>query len=820
MEGYSIDEAATILGVPTGRVWELLARGVLAGTQEDGGGMRVFLRGSPPVPGAVAGVPDPGERGTNGDAHGNGSPADAAFEASPFRELLTEFRHLTERYGQALLALGEARGEVAGLRARVELLEARLDLRLPGPAGWASAWTAPPPGVATELPAGEGAGPADEREPTFDAHEADARETDAAHAEGAPVDVPEVATATSAEQEIEIDDEPHATREGDVAEDVEQAKEKPRRHHRRRRGSPSAVTGIAEALARAEDPTSASLPGAEDAAEAIAAMRREIPTGSGVPFLVRGMEPGVPEAVDELSAPTAVAPSAELPAEELEATPARAPEPTDTGSMALQPAPGPESPSQDVAEPVSAEPPEPPEPTDRVEYSSEWDEPDWIAEEDLEGGWDATVATAPQAEEAAAEPPAEAGAAPIEAEAIEAQVSIVEEPMAEPEPRAPEMLTTEAEPEAEPPAPDMLLEEPAVAVEEVILPEAEPELELTADGASALDVQPDAPRVAGEAEARQIPEMAGWPPPPDEEIAAEMEMTASPSATDTADQSASDDYLLLYEPMGQVPASEPAPLPASKDDASSNRAETSDALEEELMWLGDEFRPSSTAWKGLGESTMPSPRPPIDEATTDASREDEELERLARLRGWDEGELAAIRSLLGDQGEASPQSQAPPVEATPHRADPGPAEEESPESPSTAPPSEVAEPMAPSASAGMRLPGAAELDAAFASLRGTPEPVPAASGTPDLEQPSTTPAEAEASGEAPTQDDAARAASAGAAEHPLPAPQGEPTVANPGIPPLAPRPAGPPRMSDEDWLRGRRGPAANAYRRLRRLFPG
>jgi hypothetical protein len=27
-------------------------------------------------------------------------------------------------------------------------------------------------------------------------------------------------------------------------------------------------------------------------------------------------------------------------------------------------------------------------------------------------------------------------------------------------------------------------------------------------------------------------------------------------------------------------------------------------------------------------------------------------------------------------------------------------------------------------------------------------------------------------------------------------------------------------MSDPQWLRGRRGPAATAYRRLRRLFPG
>ena len=34
MEGYSVTEAASILGVPTERVWELLARGVLAGAPE------------------------------------------------------------------------------------------------------------------------------------------------------------------------------------------------------------------------------------------------------------------------------------------------------------------------------------------------------------------------------------------------------------------------------------------------------------------------------------------------------------------------------------------------------------------------------------------------------------------------------------------------------------------------------------------------------------------------------------------------------------------------------------------------------------------
>ncbi|HTI29136.1 MAG TPA: hypothetical protein VL687_02070 [Methylomirabilota bacterium] len=125
MDGYSVQEAASVLGVAEGRVWELLARGVLLGTPE-GDSMRVFLK-SQPGPIANAGTRDEPQRTNgNGGSHGDG-------EASAFRELLTEFRNLTERYGQALLALGEARGEVAGLRSRVDQLEARLDLRLPPP---------------------------------------------------------------------------------------------------------------------------------------------------------------------------------------------------------------------------------------------------------------------------------------------------------------------------------------------------------------------------------------------------------------------------------------------------------------------------------------------------------------------------------------------------------------------------------------------------------------------------------------------------------------------------------------------------------------
>jgi hypothetical protein len=123
MDGYSVQEAASVLGVAEGRVWELLARGVILGTPE-GDSMRVFLKGQAAPIATTAAREEP-------RSNGNGGSHDSPAEASAFRELLTEFRNLTERYGQALLALGEARGEVAGLRSRVDLLEARLDVRMP-----------------------------------------------------------------------------------------------------------------------------------------------------------------------------------------------------------------------------------------------------------------------------------------------------------------------------------------------------------------------------------------------------------------------------------------------------------------------------------------------------------------------------------------------------------------------------------------------------------------------------------------------------------------------------------------------------------------
>ena len=193
-----------MLGVPEGRVWELLARGVLGGTP-DGDSMRVFLKASQEVaPSSRAAAASPREQGSA-----------MMGEASAFRELLTEFRNLTERYGQALLALGEARGEVAGLRSRIELLESRAGLRLTGSSREPIAWEPEP--VA----------------PTFQVPDV-------------PADLRQPATPASA-----------------AAEAAPRRRAKPTAVPRPARKAPAqrrAVAGIAEALARAEDPASPALP--------------------------------------------------------------------------------------------------------------------------------------------------------------------------------------------------------------------------------------------------------------------------------------------------------------------------------------------------------------------------------------------------------------------------------------------------------------------------------------------------------------------------------------------------------------------------------
>ena len=387
VEGYSVTDAASVLGVPTERVWELLARGVLTGAPDGESGMRVFLQARPAAPPTIEverpAAPPP--------------PRNPEPESSPFRELLTEFRNLTERYGQALLALGESRGEVASLRSRVDLLEARIDLRLPmsapspvpaEPAAPAAPWGDRQPPIQAISPSGE---PAAEERPVPVAASSD--EVDAEH--------------------------PPRRRRG--------------RSHRR------ATDDFAEALARAEDPSPAELPGAAEAGAAIAALReatavtvepdadavslpRELPAAEPLSVLEPLPEPEplpVPQPLPEpLPGPEPIVPAeAEAEAEaqpepesvpiaprtavsEAEPGPSAEAEPIDQAwpAEAAMPEveaapwpertspPGAEAEAESVAATGRTEGPEEAQaatPWDQDRYTSQIEEPDWMPEEPM-----------------------------------------------------------------------------------------------------------------------------------------------------------------------------------------------------------------------------------------------------------------------------------------------------------------------------------------------------------------------------------------------------------------------------------------------------
>jgi hypothetical protein len=367
MDGYTVEEAAEVLGIPQGRVWELIARGVLAGAAEGRADMRVFLKPAGGERPLATGDGGSRERSDEGDRGAS------AIEASPFRELLTEFRSLTERYGQALLALGEARGEVAALRSRVEVLEARMDMRLPLRAASTVAWEMPdryaaepaaqaeppvppqpgpmplhPPEASPEpVPGMEAEAPTAEPEPSPEQPaSAQPAEVDEAPAAGAPA--PELPTPSPADEPPEVPAVPRT----DAAEGGEaEASDQPRRWVS---GGRAAVAGLAEALARAEDPTLADLPGASDAAEALAALRRE----------TQAVAEPEPPPVDEFEG------ESQPPREAVE-----------------EPAP-PEA-EQAASAPPVAEPEEAPRPETTAEpqassvYSTEVVEPDWFADGDF-----------------------------------------------------------------------------------------------------------------------------------------------------------------------------------------------------------------------------------------------------------------------------------------------------------------------------------------------------------------------------------------------------------------------------------------------------
>ncbi len=224
VDGYTVEEAASVLGVPRERVWELIARGILSASTDLGGAMRVRLKAEPPEPAPVTPVERLAE-----------APP-PAFDMNPFRELLTEFRSLTERYGQALLALGEARGEVAGLRSRVDMLEARVDVHPSAAPPISSSWDASPWPTPRDR-----------------------------------VDAPPEPVAPTVEPDV-------AEPAHDEPEEVADHAEDPVPH--RRRGRRRATESFADALARADDPSPPELPGAAETAAALAGLRQEPPPGA------------------------------------------------------------------------------------------------------------------------------------------------------------------------------------------------------------------------------------------------------------------------------------------------------------------------------------------------------------------------------------------------------------------------------------------------------------------------------------------------------------------------------------------------------------
>ncbi|HET6820209.1 MAG TPA: hypothetical protein VFH98_06610, partial [Candidatus Limnocylindria bacterium] len=185
---------------------------------------------------------------------------------------------------------------MASLRGRVELLEARMDLRLPG-ARTASTVAWEIPAYAAEEPAAS----AEEAEPAQEpmADEADDELAEVVEPDFQAEDVSASAAVAEPEAAVELEGmaEPETAREPEAMAQPEagggparalgepsadDALSKPSVSRQRRadsrrkkiRGGRIALAGIAEALARADDPTLAELPGADEAAKAFAALQR------------------------------------------------------------------------------------------------------------------------------------------------------------------------------------------------------------------------------------------------------------------------------------------------------------------------------------------------------------------------------------------------------------------------------------------------------------------------------------------------------------------------------------------------------------------
>jgi hypothetical protein len=191
------------------------------------------------------------------------------------------------------------------------------------------------------------------------------------------------------------------------------------------------------------------------------------------------------------------------------------------------------------------------------------------------------------------------------------------------------------------------------------------------------------------------------------------------------------------------------------------------------MWLGDEFEAAgleiaAPGWRSEPEALV---RPTHDTPSHEMS--DSDLAQLAQDEGWEPDEVEAIRTLLGRATPAEPPEAVEPPQAS---VEPTEAQRTVAVPVDVAPPDDV-HPM----------------DEEPAE-RPVFEPVEVELEPSDFrpDAPIAAPAEPEAQ---LSVEEAIRRSLAARAE----------------------RPAG---ASEPEWLRRRRGPAANAYRRLRRLLPG
>jgi hypothetical protein len=708
MDGYSVKEAATVLGVPKRRVWELIARGVLSGAPEGDGGMRVFLQPRPARPAPLSSEQEPrrGEepRHTNGNG-GNGGTRAEGSEGSPFREILTEFRSLTERYGQALLALGEARGEVAALRSRVELLEARLDLRLPGPrASSTVAWEMPgygrPSPPEAEPPEAEPpvAEPEVEPEPEATSEpvvepevESAGLDSDVAEPlEASPFETAEFAADVGLEPPVVVPDESISLPEpeGEAAEVAA-----PRRRRGQRRSA--AIAGFAEALARAQDPTLADLPGAREAGEALAALQAEVEARTATregasdagfaPASVEEAMAAAPEAqpeeeatlaesetAEELESATSsfVEPAAAVPAEELVAEeppqameppayepPPYVPEPEPESMLQAEsegePMPGPQAgpePEHDIATEVvtnveapspAPEPAEPaPIPKDAAPspYTTEVVEPDWFADGDF--SWlEAAQAEAAQAEAA-------------QAEAAQAEAAQAEEGVADQEATLAEAAPVESGEW------DATLPEPVASAEPAVAPAPEGEAARFDDVVSAAAEADDHARMHADASSaaeaiQEAFEEAEPEPAPAEAYAAEPIPTAEAEAEPAIEATAEAEPEPAIEATAEAEAG-PAAIEATAD----IEAESADAIQEAF----EEAEPEPAAVEAYAAEPMATaagePEPAEFEATAAAEAEPAEVEATAEAEAEPEAPVETRAAVAWEPDEEAEPSAA------------------------------------------------------------------------------------------------------------------------------------------------------------------